>query len=182
MAIIDDAQAYINGGFGPAYDAWIALDTSTQQKTLNQAARHLNVLAWQGTPTGPLGADPASLVWPRTGVTVDGVAIDPATTPSGVGQGQFELAVLINADPTLPGKLDQGSNIQAANAGGGTGVTFFAPTSARQGTATVLPVIVQRLVGRYLATPDDAGSFGASGKSCSAFSQRAQFSLSWPED
>jgi hypothetical protein len=182
MAIIDDALDYLQDAFGPTYDAWTALDTSMQQKTLNQAARYLNVLPWQGTPTGPLGSDPASLVWPRTGVTVDGVAIDSLTTPSDVTHGQFELAVLINTDPTLPGKLDQGSNIQAANAGGGTGVTFFAPTSARQGTATVLPVIVQRLVGKYLAMPDDAGSFGASGKSCSAFRQSAQFGLSWPEE
>jgi hypothetical protein len=182
MAIIDDALAYLGQAFGPTYDTWAALDSTTQQKTLNSAARYLNVLAWQGTPTGPLGSDPASLVWPRTGVTVDGVAIDSSTIPGDVSHGQFELAVLINADPTLPGKLDQGSNIQAANAGGGTGVTFFAPTSAAQGTATVLPVIVQRLVGKYLATPSEEGSFGASGKGCSEFSRRRQFTLAWPQE
>jgi hypothetical protein len=184
MTALDDARAYLVEGFGPQYDAWMALGDVPAQQTLVSATRYLNQLAWQGTATGLIGSTPTSLAWPRSGVFVDGVPVDSTTIPDDITKASFELAVLILADPTLPGKLDQGSNLQSANAGGGTGVTFFSPTSARQGTATALPVIVMRLVAKYLATAGSSveGGFGRAGGSCSQFAQQNQLTLIQAEE
>lgn len=177
MSTLDDATTYISQAFGPSYDNWLALIPDDQTKTLNTATRYLNRLPWQGEPVTP-NTPPNVLVWPRTGVMVDGVPVDSATTPQDVLSGLYEMAVLIGSDPTIPSKIDQGSNIQAANAGGGTGVTFFSPTSARLGTATVLPVIVQALVGKYLALPTaNEGGVAGVGRPCSRFASWEQFTL-----
>jgi hypothetical protein len=180
MTALDDARAYIGEAFGPQYDAWMALDDTKAMQTLVSSTRMLNLLPWQGTATGTLDGNPTTLAWPRTGVIVGGVPVDSTTIPDNITKASFELAVLILKDPTLPSKLDQGSNVQSANAGGG--VTFFSPTSARTGTATVLPVLIQRYVAKYLATPagTEGGEAGV-GKPCSAFNTRSQFRLVRPE-
>jgi hypothetical protein len=78
----------------------------------------------------------------------------------------YELAALaaVNADVLVV--EDQGSNIQSVSAGGAS-VTYFAPTSAAQGTASVLPAVVTALIGPYLAASadplDQAGGTGANG-------------------
>lgn len=156
MAILDDATTYIADRFGPNYRAWEELETDDKSRTLVSSADIINRLPFQ-----------------------DGV--DPTTTPD-IINASFELAVQIAADPDLPNKIDQGSNISSVSGGGGVSVSYFSPTSAAIGTATVLPPVVQRMISKYLVLPDDAGSFGASGKGCSSFSSRAQYNLTWPED
>lgn len=179
VTALDDARNYINSRFGPAYRAWAALSDDEANRTLVSAADLLNHLAWQGTPTGVLNGDPTSLAWPRSGVVVDDVPIDSTTVPADVVAASFELAVLIRADPTLPGKIDQGTNLKSVGGAGVPTVEYFVPTSARTGTAPVLPVVILRLVGKYLASPAASaeGGFGQAGRCESAWSRHQQFTL-----
>ena len=182
MTALDDARNYIGARFGPTYSAWMALDDNTASQTLVSATDYIDAQPWQGTATG-IGEDgnPTTLQWPRSGVFVNGVEIDSTKIPVEITEATFQLAVMILAKPGLVNTIDQGSNIQAANAGGGTGVTFFVPTSARNGTATVMPPLIQRLVGKYLATAGSSaeGSAGT-GIACSSFGQAAEFRLGLP--
>ena len=173
------AISYIGWIFSPAAESWLALTPKQQAQTLVTATRYLDLQVWDGTRTGLVGGSRTSLEWPRSGVMRDGKPVNATSVPKEIQDAAAELAVLIAGDPTIVSKVDQGSNIQSVNAGGGTGVTFFAPTSARSGTATVMPVAVQRLVARYLATPSASveGGFGAAGGCVSAFSRRKQFTL-----
>lgn len=173
------AISYLRGTFGPASDAWLALTPVQQAQTLITATRYLEQQPWDGVRTGFVAGVPTSLAWPRSGVLLDGKPVDATTVPVAFRDATAELAVLIAKDPALTGKADQSSNIQSVNAGGGTGVTFFAPTTVRSGTATVMPVVVQRLVGRYLARPAASleGGLGAVGKRESSFARHRQFTL-----
>ena len=183
MTALDDARAYIGAAYGPTYTAWLTLSDDDASRTLVSATRYLDQQPWQGKATG-IGEDgsPTTLQWPRSGVVVGGVAIDSTTIPTEITEATFELAVMIAASPGLVNKLDQGSNVQAANAGGGTGVAFFAPTSARNGTATVLPPMIQRMVGKFLASATSSTSEGSAGVgiACSSFSSDAAFTLARP--
>lgn len=176
------ATNYVGSMFSPQATSWLALTPDVQGRTLVTATRRLEAIAWDGAATGVLGSGPTGLAFPRTGLLRDGVAVDSTTVPPEIVEGAIELAVAIAAKPALVNSVDQGSNVQSAQGGGGVGVTFFAPTSAATGSATVLPPQVQRLVGRFMATAGTDGSFGASGGSSSAFSRHRQFSLSWPEE
>jgi hypothetical protein len=178
MSSLDDAKNYVGARFAPNYTAWLELSDDDKGRTLVSADDFIDSLAWQGTATGTLNGNPTSRQWPRSGIE----GVDPTTIPNAIVEASFELAVMIAASPDLPNKLDQGSNISSASGGGGVSVSYFAPTSARTGTATLLPPIVQRKVGRYLAMPSDDGSFGSPGLKCSAFAARRQYSLGWPED
>jgi len=177
-ADLADANNYVAGMFSPQGTAWLALTDNQKGQTLLTATRRFEAIAWDGTATG-VGT---SLAFPRTGLFRDGVPVDSTTVPPEIVEGCIELAVAIAAKPGLVNAADQGSNVQSAQGGGGVGVTFFAPTSAASGTATVLPVQVQRLVGRFMASPGADGSFGQAGKKCSEFAAHRQYHLSWPED
>lgn len=151
MPVLDDANNYINAQYGPTYSAWMLLSDDDKGRTLTTATRFLDSFQWQGTPTGIVGALPTSLQWPRTGVFVDGVELDPTTVPTQVVQACFELAVMIADDPSLPQNSDAGSNVQSMGAGGAN-LSFFRPTSAAEGTAPRLPPLIDRLIGRFLAS------------------------------
>lgn len=183
MSAIDDANNYIGAAFGPTYSAWMVLSDDDKGRTLVSATRYLNELPWQGAPTGVLDSSATTLAWPRTGVLIDGAPVDSTTIPNDIVQACFELAVLISAKPAVTSLLDQGSNIQSVGGGGAPSVSYFAPTSAARGTAPTLPVVVARLVSKYLATPGDAadGGSGTSGNTCSGYARARQFSLVFPE-
>lgn len=176
------ARAYVGSQFSPQGVAWLGLSEEDQGRTLVSATRYLDAQAWSGTATRIAGGVATTLAFPRTGLVRDSAPVDPTTVPPEVQDAVCELAVAIAAKPGLVGQLDQGSNLKSVSGGGGVGASFFAPSSAALGTATVMPVQVQRLVGRYLATPGADGSFGASGGRESQFSQRRRYSLIWPED
>lgn len=184
MTLLTDARAYVTQRYGPIYDAWFALDDTQATKTLVSAADLLNQQPWQGTFTGTLPlATAASLVWPRSGVFVDGVAVSSVTTPTDVQNAQYELAVAIRAKPTIGTTIDLGSNIKSVGGGGAPTVEFFAPTSVAFGTATELPVMVERLIAKYLAAPaaSDVGWFGSAGKCQSSMDSDRIFDLVLPE-
>jgi len=181
---LDAARSYIGGIFAPAASAWLALLPDDQGRTLVTATRYLDEQPWDGAAIGTVGGAATTLQFPRTGLTRNGVAVDVATVPPEVVQAAFELAVLISAKPAVVSSVDQGTNLKSVSGGGGVGASFFAPTSAALGTAPVMPVVVQRLVGRFLAAPGDdgAGGFGSGGGTRSEFSRRRQFRLTWPEE
>lgn len=176
------AQNYVAALFSPQADAWLALDPNTKARTLRAATLYLERLAWDGTRTGLAGADPTTLAWPRTEVTVDGQPIDSTTVPADVVSATFELAVGISADPTLITKADQGSLISSVSAGPAS-VSFAFPTSAASGTATRFPLVVQQLIGKYLATPGGTteGGSGGFGGCHSSFSTCSQYRIVEPE-
>lgn len=135
------AKDYIASAYGPLYTAWTALQPDDQKRTLIAAVRLLEQQSW----------DPVTAA---TFVIRDAIAA--------FGQAEYELAVLIADSPDLVQQHDQGSNVQSAGAGSAR-VSFFAPTSAADGTATVLPPIVERLIGSYLASADNTSLSIASG-------------------
>lgn len=165
---------YLGASSTPGAAAWRALVADDQKRALVDATRYLDAQAWAGTANG---TGPTTLQWPRTGVTLaDGTAVDAASVPAPIVQAAFELAALIASDPETTLALDAGSNVRTLNAKG-TSIEFFSATSAKDGTATSMPVVVQRLVGKYLAIVNAALSlgggisFGTSGESRFATSQ-----------
>lgn len=173
------AASYIGSMFGSAGAAWLALVPNAQAQTLVAARRYLDQQTWDGARTGLVGADPTTLAWPRSGITLgDGTPVDATTVPPEVVDASFELAVIIAGDETVTSKRDQGSNISSVGAGGGVSVSFFSPTSARLGTASVMPEVVQRLVGRFLASGSGSDSSSAGvGLPCSSFSEQRGFRI-----
>jgi len=176
------ANYYAGSHFSPQFASWLAATDDIKGQTLVTATSRLEAIAWDGTATGLLGSTPTTLAFPRTGLLRDGVAVDSATVPKEIVDGTIELAVAILAKPALVNAVDQGSNLSSVQGGGGVGASFFAPTSAAQGTAPVLPPQVQRLVGRFMATAGADGSFGQSGKACSGYARNRQYTLGWPEE
>lgn len=119
-----------------------------RKRLLVAATRYLERLVWSGTATTPpVGG--TVLAWPRTGVTVGGVAVDPNTVPVAITNAAFELVAIFAADADAASAADQGSNVKTIDADG-TKIEFFRPTSAKEGTASVLPTVVQQLIGGYL--------------------------------
>jgi hypothetical protein len=179
------AAVYIGDRLGKEYTAWRVLSTDDRGRTLVMATQFIDLQGWPGTRTGLAGGTPTTLQWPRSGVTLaDGTAVDSTIVPPEFVSATFELAVLIGSDPTVVAKVDQGSNIKAANAGGGVGVDYFNPTSAALGTAPRLPQVVAMLLGKFLATASSGaavGGFGQSGNSRSDFATCPQIDdRTWP--
>lgn len=153
------AVAYVDVMYGDAYDAWTALTADNRKKTLAAAVRYLNAQSWN---------EDADTFAERDAITAFATA-------------QYELAVLIASDPSVTQSLTQGSNIASMSAGSAS-LTYFAPTTLEQGTATKLPVVVDRLVGEYLATSSATviGGFGNEGDEDSPFSDCEDYERSGP--
>lgn len=153
------ATTYIAGMFGDQYETWRDLEPDDQKRTLIAATRFLDRQVWTEA------VDTFAL---RDAVVVDGASL--------FQNACYELAALVADEPTVIAVTDQGSNIQAVDAGG-AGVTYFNPTSSRQGTAPRLPQILMDLIGGYLSS-SSTGVFGGSGASGSCenpFDERNDF-------
>ncbi len=143
------ALAYLGGSFGDAYTAWLALSTADQKRTLIAAARYLDRQSW---------IDDVDTLALR-----DAYVLDDATTYP-FQLASYELAAAVADDADVLVAPDTGTNVARVFAGG-AGVDFANPTSVRGGTASVLPPILQALIGGYLATSATAGPDGGSGES-----------------
>lgn len=150
------ASAYIGGKFGPAARKWRGLDEDDKERSLLEATRYLDLRDWAGTPSALGGT---TLQFPRTGT---GITDDAATQLARVEIAVCELALLIASDPSLPDAIDGGSNIRVLDADGAK-IEFFAPTSVADGNATVMPPVVQRLLGRYTAAAGGGSGFVVAG-------------------
>lgn len=176
------ATARIGAIYSPAATKWLGLSSDDKGRTLVTATLYIDEQPWDGVATGLAGGTPTTLQFPRTGLQRDGVDVDPTNVPTEVVQAVCELAVLIAAKPAVVSGSDQGSNLKAVWGGGGVGVEYFVPQSAAAGTATVMPAILCRLIGRWIASAGEDGSFGGSGCTVSQFSRARQYGLSGPEN
>lgn len=154
-----DGTTYITTSFGDTYTAWLELDPDDQKRTLIAAARFLDQQVW---------IDDYDTFEERDAV--------PAFQ-----NASYELGVLIADDPDVLTAFDNGSNIQALNAGP-AGVTFFNPTSATAGSATLLPPVIERLLGAFLSVDvSTAGAPQGAGSGCvSPFSKRDDYDRNEP--
>lgn len=164
------AKSYIAMTYGATYAAWMALVgvggavDDPKKQTLAAAVRYLNGLGW--------GDAAATFALREAIVDVDGRPV--------FALAEYELAVLVSDDPDITGNVDQGSNVRATGAGAAR-VEFFNPSSASQGNASVLPPIVDRLIGKYLAARSSSSSGGVSsgGSECPAFGS-PELARRWP--
>lgn len=165
------AISYMNGKSGDLAAAWRALDADDQARSLVDATRFIDSQTWQGKATGivdgttvPPGVA-TTLAWPRSGLTLsDGTPVDSTVVPPDVNKAAFELALLVADDPDVINTDNHGSNLQTATAGP-VSVTYFNATSSANGSATILPGILDRLIGKYLAVSDPASGSAEGGYS-----------------
>lgn len=159
--------AYLSLSSSAGAVAFRALAPDDQARALIDATRYLDAYGWPGAPTTP-AVGGTTLQWPRTGVYrigTDGTltAVDSTTVPIEIVDAAFEMAAIIAADPSAFSLTDQSSNIQSLRAGS-AGITYFDPTSTRDGTARVLPTVVDRLVGRLVSQNGSINGAGVGGK------------------
>lgn len=131
-----------------------------QKRRLVDATRYIDQQFWQGVATGLVGVDVTTLAFPRSGLTdVTGAPLDATTVSQLVVNAVFEMAALLAADPTVSANVDTGANISSLGAGPAQ-ISFFRASSVADGNATVLPTVVDRLIGRWLAGAG-TGAIGA---------------------
>lgn len=126
-----------------AASAWFAATGNQREQALVSAARWLDRQTWQGSPTTP----GQCLAWPRTGVIdCDGQDVPDDVVPQEIVTAEFELALVLLQDPTVPSQptLHGASNVQSVQAGS-VSVTFFSPVHGGK-----LPVIANDLVKCFL--------------------------------
>ncbi len=139
-------DAYLATAIGDGADAYAAADPNTRLRLLVAATRFIDRQAWRGTANAAGGT---TLQWPRSGI--DG--IDPATVPAVIVQAVFELVAILADDPDVQSAPDAGSNVESLGAGSAR-LSFFRPSSVGDGNATVLPPVINQLIGWLLATAD----------------------------
>lgn len=174
------AVHYLLAGISDGAVAFQAMTPDQRARVLIQATRLLDAQSWQGQPTTPAVAG-TTLQWPRTGVIdANGNAVDSSTVPTNVVSAAFELAALLADDPDIAASVDAGSNIQSVGAGSAK-VAYFAPTSALDGTAPLLPPVIQRLVAQYMGSAiDNVGGGIVTGNTSNDDSDRHRWDRSWP--
>lgn len=95
---VADANSYVDTQFATAYAAVRGLvlpsDTTELAQLLVRAFDYIESQRsrFQGVKTYPYGGSQ----WPRTGVTIDGTAIDPQRIPTELKQAQIRIAVELN--------------------------------------------------------------------------------------
>lgn len=132
------ANSYANKTFGAVAAKWRGLTDDDKGRTLVDATRYLDLLELEDE---------------------DGNAIGHDTAIANVLAACFELAMLIASDPAVKSALDAGSNVKKLDADGAS-IEYFRPTSVATGTATRLPVVVQRLIAPYLPSANVAVALG----------------------
>lgn len=128
---VADAEAYISVTDADAYFSargnatWAALDPTAKEQVLRKGADYLeSEFRWRGDRATSTQA----LSWPRSGVTMDGVALASDAVPLAIKRANAELAVRASAADL---KADEGAQVLSEQVGP-IAVTY-AP-GARQGT------------------------------------------------
>lgn len=158
-----NCKQYLGTQLSPDATSWLGLSADDQKRALIQATRLIEEQIWQGT-ANPSGNTGTTLSWPRSNVTDQfGVAVDATTVPTGIVNGCFELAAILASNPSVITRPDP--NLLVSSAGQGADhVSFFRAPASRNFTS--LPIVVQRLVGQYLAAVNAVNyglSYGVSG-------------------
>lgn len=154
------AKDYVLSAYGAQYTTWTALSDDDKKRTLIAAVRYLEAQAWNTTTAADFATRDA----------IDAFA-----------EAEYELAVLIAGDSTLTQNADAGSNVRAVGAGSAR-VEFFNPSTAKDGSASTMPAIVDRLVGKYLAARSvtSDGGIAQTGDCESPFACDQQLRRRWP--
>ena len=152
---------YLGAMIGDGATAFAALTTDSDRgKYLVAATRYIDAQAWAGVADAFGGT---TLQFPRSGLLDQyGAAISDAAELVLVNQAAFELVALLAADADVQAAVDSGTNIQSMQAGSAR-LQFWRPTSAIDGNATMLPVAVNRLIGRWLAASSAALGLATAG-------------------
>lgn len=156
-----DAVIYIDAKLGDSYRAWETLSVPDRKRALLSAAAYINQQIW---------IDEADTFAERDAIQA-------------FKDASYELGVLIAVDPDLVALVDQGTNIAAAGAGGAY-VQFANPTSAKTGSAPLLPPIIMRLLGAYLssgALSTASGGLGVAGGCRNPLSECSDYDWTEPK-
>ncbi len=151
---ISEADTYfehsING------EDWASLGDGDKIRALASATRMFQRTKWQGDPTDVPPTQP--LAFPRTGlVDREGNAIADDVVPQDIKDGEAELALALNLDPTVQDELSSGSNIKRVKADV-VEVAFF-----KQVPGGRYPTVVQEYIQPYTDGSSDvtgSESFG----------------------
>lgn len=153
------AVIYVSQMISDAAGAFLALDPNKQAQYLRQASLWIDRQTWVGVPTTPPVAS-TTLKWPRTGVIEpDGTPTDPTIVPPDVVSATFEAMILGVDDQTFFQQADQSQNIRDLRAGS-AGLSYFNATSVLEGTASILPTVIDQLVGRYFTANNGGQAVG----------------------
>lgn len=149
----EDATEYLR--FSARAQAWLSLEPDVQNRSLIAAFRLIETARYAGVRTG---GDSQTTQFPRDGIKnrdgIDQSGIAPA--PQDVINAQIEYAFELSQDVGVETASGSGSNVKSVGAGSAK-VAFFQPGRDAQGNrGTRFPLLVQRLLGPYLAGP----SFG----------------------
>jgi DnaT-like ssDNA binding protein len=136
-----DADTYLVADITAAN--WNALtDTLTKPQCLVSATRWLDSVQWMGTKTDPNQA----LQFPRTGLTLNGLPVDPNSIPAQLAAACFELASDFVDDPEARVNLAQ--PLAKDYKAGSVGITYFRPLDVQ--ILSPFPPTVMSLVGQWL--------------------------------
>jgi hypothetical protein len=148
------AKVYVAPMLGPGAAAFVAApDTgvagTVSKSSLLVAARYLlDVAWWQGVATFA----GTTLQWPRTGVYDGrGAAVSSASVPTGIINGEYELAIALAADPSIYAAGGPAPIREFAT--GPERVAYFRPITGSN-EETAFPLAVMRWVGQYLERPE----------------------------
>ena len=150
-----DSVIYVDAKVGDSYRAWEAETVPNRKRALLSAAAYLDRQDWIDT--------------------FDTFAERDAL--QAFKDASYELAVLVVGDPEIVMLTDQGNNVARVYAGG-AGVDFANPTSARTGSAPLLPPVLMALIGAYLGGSDVStaiGGIGSAGGSYNPLSDCADY-------
>lgn len=128
--------------------SWAFLDADTQNRALLSAFLVIEKQAWDGAKTDP----DQEAQFPRTGLTdKNSVAVDSATVPYQVENGQCELALLMSLDEDLATSGGQG-NDKKRLAAGSASIEYFRPSGGPGGVGGQrFPPTVQEWLGQFLS-------------------------------
>jgi hypothetical protein len=163
---LTNASNFIGGILLPAAAKWRALGIDDKARTLFSATQYIDSRAWAGSATLASGT---TLQFPRSG---DGITDDAATQLANVEKAIYWLAMELAVNPAVMTAVSTASNVKLVDADGAK-VEFFAQTTVSDGTASWMPTMVQRLLGRYVAAAAAAAIGSAGGASFGTYGDPA---------
>lgn len=168
---------FIGGILTPDATKWRGLSPDDKARSIFTLTQWIDSRAWAGAATLAGGT---TLQFPRVG---DGITDDAATQLANVEKALYWGVLELAANPAFLTAISAASNVKLVDADGAK-IEFFGPTNVSDGTATWMPVMVQRLLGKYVSgaavvIQSAAGaSFGTDGES--AFDDCDELDLTRP--
>ena len=140
----DAADNYLAATITASGTAWAKASTTLKAQALVSSTRWLDQGAWLGAMTD--STTPQALQFPRTGLTLNGQAVDANSIPLIIEQACFELSAMLVADPNLRSTM-LNPQVREQHAGS-AGQSFFRPSSVQ--VLSLFPTIIQKMVLPFL--------------------------------